>query len=49
MEQKTNFNEGFFLGVILLFKNDHEYDKEFYINLVNKLWLKRNEIIKVDQ
>ena len=47
--RESNCNEGFFLSLILLFENDHEYDKEFYINLVNKLWLKRNEIIKVDQ
>ena len=44
----SNFNEVLLLSLILLFENDNEYDKEFFIDLINKLWLKRNYIIKVD-
>ena len=47
--RNSHFIEGSFLSLILLFENYNEYDKEFYINIINKFWRQRNYIIKVEQ
>ena len=46
LQLPSNFNHNNLMKTILLFNEDPDFCKEYFIDMVYKLWLKRNNILK---